>query len=116
MDINKRLFLFWKIGKYVCERQKYCENAVKKYSLFFSYYYGMSETFSRSNISYMIRFYCSFPIYLFEFENLDFDHYKLLVNVNDMRSRYFYFRLAIFCRSSVNDLRFMIKNDVYNCI
>ena len=116
MNIKKRLFLFWKIGKFVCGKQKYYENAPKKYSTFFSYYYGMSEVFSRSNISYMIKFYCSFPVYFKTFEKLEFEYYKLLVNISDSKCRYFYFRVAIFCRSSVQELKALIKNNVYSYI
>ena len=116
MDIKKRLFLFWKIGKSVCEKQKYCDNVVKKYSTFFSYYYGMSEIFSRSNILYMLKFYLSFPIYLDIFENLKFEHYKLLVDINDKECRNFYFRVALFCKSSVFELRTLIRENIYNYI
>lgn len=116
MNFKKRLFLFWKIGKVVFQRQKYYENAVLKYSNFFSYCYGMSETFSVNNIHYMKRFYSCFPIYVEELNKLTFEHYKLLVNVYDAKTRYFYFRVALFCRSSVEELKGIILNDVYNCI
>ena len=115
-EIIKPLCLFWKIGKIVFFKQKCYENAVSKFSEYFSYYFGSSNIFSITNIRYMKKFYCCFPIYYEELNRLDFEHYKLLVNINENEERYFYFRLAMFCRSSVLELKDIIKNDYYNLI
>lgn len=89
------------------------ENAILKYSNLCSYYFGMSETFSINNIKYMRSFYCSFPIYFDELNKLSFEHYKLFVNITDKQKRYFYFRIALFCRSNVEELKNIISNDTY---
>lgn len=113
---KKRLFLFWKIGKNVFEGQDLLENAVLKYSTLCTYRYGMSETFSTINVYYMEKFYLAFPIYRDDLNKLSFEHYKLLVDISEMKRRYFYFRLSIFCRSTVDELRFNIINNLYDVI
>ena len=113
MYFQMPLFLFWKVGEIVFAQQKLCINAVSKYSNYFSYYFGMSETFSICNVRYMKKFYCCFPIYMKELDNLSFEHYKLLVDINDIKKRYFYFRVALFCRSSVEELKYIVENDLY---
>ena len=115
-DIIASLCLFWKIGKLVFCKQKYYENSVSKFSEYFSYYFGNSNIFSITNIRYMKKFYCCFPIYYDELNRLEFGHYKLLVNISESDKRYFYFRLALFCRSSVLELNDIIMNDYYNLI
>ena len=76
----------------------------------------MSDLFSVNNINYMKKFYCAFPIYVEQLNKLSFEHYKLLVNISDAKKRYFYFWVAIFCRSSVNELKSFIYSDLYNYI
>lgn len=83
-----------------------------KYSDLCSYKYGSSRTFSMNNVKYMEKFYKSFPIYYDSLSKLTFEHYKLLVDVNDLESRYFYYRVALFCRSSVEELRYIISNNM----
>ena len=113
MNLTKRLFLFWKIGKSVFKKQNYYENVVSKYSAYLSYYFGMSKTFSIGNINYMKKFYKCFPNYYKELEELSFDHYKLLVDISGLEERYFYFRIALFCRSTVSELSEIINEDTY---
>lgn len=115
--INKnRLFLFWKIGEIVSKRQKRYENVVARYSEYFSYRFGMSKMFSTRNVNYMKKFYEDFPIYLEQFDRLSFEHYMLLVDISDVKSRYFYFRVALFCQSNVSELRDMITLKLYECM
>lgn len=116
MNFKNRLYLFWKIGESVFKNQKYFDNVVSKYSNDLSYRYGMSNTFSISNVHYMRKFYYYFPIYISELDKLSFEHYKLLINITEVDRRYFYFRLAMFCRSSVDELNQMISNNLYNYI
>lgn len=111
--IKKNLFLFWKVGQTVFKKQNCCENAVSKYSNYLKYYFGMSNTFSIGNVNYMKKFYCCFPNYINEFNKLSFEHYKLLVDISDIGERYFYFRIAVFCRSSVQELNDVIKDKIY---
>ena len=116
MYIKKQLFLFWKIGKLIFDKQNYYENIVLKMSNYLSYYYGMSSTFSIENINYMRKFYYCFPNYIENLNKLSFEHYKLLVNINEAEERYFYFWIALFCRSSVEELKSLILNNIYSCI
>ena len=76
----------------------------------------MSDTFSIGNINYMKKFYCCFPNYIDMLNKLSFEHYKLLVDVGGLEERYFYFRVALFCRSSVLELKELINEDMYLCI
>ena len=76
----------------------------------------MTNTFSVVNVNYMKKFYCCFPIYVDELNKLTFDHYKLLVNVCDINERYFYFRVAIFCRSTVFELSSIINGKIFDFI
>lgn len=116
MNSSNRLFLFWKIGESVFKKQNSCENVIKRVSCYLTYSFGMTETFSISNIKYMKKLYCCFPFYYKELNNLSFEHYKLLVDINDIKKRYFYFRVALFCRSSLNDFKNLLLNDLYNYI
>lgn len=113
MNMKMRLFLFWKIGENVFKRQKCYENVALKYSNYLSYYYGMSNTFSIGNINYMRKFYCCFPNYYKALDKLSFEHYKLLVDINEVEERYFYFRVALFCRSTIEELDEIIREDTY---
>lgn len=117
LNINKnRLFLFWKVGKFVFKKQKSCENAILKYAKLCQYHYGMSYVFTRENVRYMTRFYQFFPIYLPQMNKLKWEHYLELLKINNLRERYFYFKLTLFCKGSVLDLRNSIKNEIYNLI
>ena len=116
MLFKKRLFLFWYIGKCVYNKQKLCENVILKYSNYLTYYYGMTNVFSVGNVNYMKKFYCCFPIYVKALNQLSFEHYKLLVDISVVNKRYFYFRVALFCRSSVEELSYLIYNDLYSYI
>ncbi len=116
MFINNRLLLFWKIGKNVFLSQKRYENVISKCSDLCSYHYGMTETFSRENIRYMRQFYECFPIYLPEFNKLDWEHYIELIKIRDLKERYFYLKATIFCSGSVVELRDIIKRNIYNII
>ena len=61
--MKSRLFLFWNIGKNVYLKQNIYENVCEKYSVFYSYFYGITSCFTRENIRYMKKFYCVFPMY-----------------------------------------------------
>ena len=113
MNLTKRLFLFWKIGQSVFKNQNRYENVVLRISNYLSYYFGMSKTFSIGNISYMKKFYRCFPVYYKELEKLSFEHYKLLVDISGLEERYFYFRVALFCRGNVEELEEIIREDIY---
>lgn len=76
----------------------------------------MSNTFSLNNVYYMKRLYLCFPIFYDSLNKLSFEHYKLLVVINDIKKRYFYFRLALFCRMSVYQLQNLIENNIYDFV
>lgn len=111
--MRNKLYLFWKVGKILINKNNSCENIVNRYSKLLSYYFGMSDTFSIVNVNYMKKFYKSFPIYYKKLDELEFEHYKLLVNISDLKERYFYFRIALFCQSSVDELRQIIMSNTY---
>ena len=114
--MKKRLFLFWNIGKSVYSNQKKCENVFKKYSILYTYQYGMPYLFSISNIKNMLKFYYMFPIYYSELNNLSWNHYCLILNTFGIEEQYFYYRVALFCNSSVEELETLIKNFLYERI
>lgn len=107
------LSLCWKIGKEVRKYEDMCWNPFRKYALLYTYKFGTSEWFSVRNIKYMEKFYKCFPIYYEELNKLSFEHYKLLVDICEVQKRYFYYRLALFCRSSVLELQQIITSNVY---
>ncbi len=108
--------MFWKIGKYVFNKQETCENAIEKYANLCSYHYGMSASFSRENVRFMKLFYQFFPIYLPQMNNLNWEHYVELLKIPNLQERYFYFRLVLFCNGSVKELQSSIQNRIYKTI
>lgn len=113
---KNRLYLFWLIGKYVFQKQESYVNVFLVVSNFLSYYYGMSNTYTRYNIKMMRNFYYCFPNFVSGMNVLHWEHYLRLVTISDAKERYFYFRVAIFCRSNVKDLQWMIDNKLYEVI
>ena len=97
-------------------KQKSYENVISKYSDLCSYYFGMSQTFSRENIHFMKKFYQYFPIYIPELNKLKWEHYVELLKIGDSKKRYFYLRIAIFCKGSVLELKDVINNNIYDAI
>ena len=111
--MKNRLYLFWLIGRNVYNKQKSYANVCCKYSEYYSYKYGNSNMFSRDNLKYMSNFYCRFPMYLDCLTKLSWNHYRLILNISDNDEQYFYFRIALFCRSSVEELRYLINNNYF---
>ena len=105
------LLLFWNIGKKVYENTDYY--AVEKYSTYYSYYYGNSYMFSRENIRFMKLFYICFPIYYKKLNNISWNQYKLLFNINDRKERLFYFYLSLFFNSDLTETQSFIENNYY---
>ena len=97
--LNKnRLFLFWNVGKFAFEAQKREFVSYRRMVEFLQYYFGMSETFSLSNVKTMIKFYVSFPIYTEQLEKLDWNYYLKLITIRKKSLRMFYYQVAIFSR------------------
>lgn len=105
------LLLFWNIGKKVYENNN--NYAVEKYSIYYSYYYGNSYLFSRENIRFMKLFYICFPIYYKKLNNISWDQYKLLFEINDRKERLFYFYLSLFFNSDFEETNSFIENNYY---
>lgn len=96
--IKNRLFLFWNVEKFTCEIQKRRDIEDKKIANYLQYYFGMTETFSSSNIRKMKAFYLSFPIYTKHIEYLDWNYYLKLITIRKKSLRMFYYQVAIFSR------------------
>ncbi len=102
------------IGRRVYNTKNIYSSSIYKYSTFCSYRFGSTNSFSVFNVKMLERFYCTFPIYASRLNELTWDHYIELFRISDFSRRYFYFEVALFCRSSVLDLRTIIDNDVYS--
>ena len=81
----------------------------------------MTQAFSTENVHYMKKFYQCFPIYLPELNKLKWEHYLELLKIDDIKiycliREDFYLRVAMFCKSSVLELRDFINNDIYKTI
>ena len=114
--LKKILLFFWSICKFSYEKNKYFDNVLEKLSVYFSYYYGASSIFSLENIRLMRRFYCFFPMYIDSMNKLNWEHYKILVNIFDKNERMFYYQLAIFCKCNDYELNELVKNSYYYII
>ena len=114
--MKKRLFLFWNIGKNAYYNQKTCDNIFKKFSVLYTYRYGLPYIFSIQNVKYMMKFYYLFPIYYPELNNLSWNHYCLILDNSTKEEQYFYFRVALFCGSSVEELEKLVNNYSYKRI
>lgn len=114
--MKSRLFLFWNIGKSVYMKQKYYENVYEKYSDFYSYFYGITNYFTRENIRYMKKFYCMFPMYYDSLNKLSWDHYKTLLTINSKSELFFYYRICLFCNSSLDELIYLVSNNFYKIV
>lgn len=110
---NNRLYLYWNIGKTVYEKQNMHENAVEKYSNFYSYYYGNSYLFTRNSIKMMVMFYICFPIFFQKMENISWNQYLLLMTISNSKERYFYFYLSLFFNSDYQETLDFINNKYY---
>jgi hypothetical protein len=112
-SINNQLFLFWNIGKFVYEKQKLYDNVIAKVSDFLSYYFGTSKFFTRQDIRYMKLFYLNFPIYYKDLEKIQWNQYKILLNVSDKEERYFYFRISILFNNNYSETLNLINNNLF---
>ena len=107
--------LFWKIGKHLYKIRNKCDNPIAYLSNYYSYYFG-SNFFNRENIRYMKRFYLYFPIYFKKYEDLSWNHFKVLLKIRDSNKRNFYFYYLLFTNSSVDELEYLIENKTYERI
>lgn len=94
----------------------YYENIIDKLSTYFSYYFGNSFLFTRSNIRFMRRFYLQFPIYYSNLENISWEQFLLILNINDKDESLFYFFLVLFFKSNLQETFEFIENNYYNRI
>lgn len=112
-SIKNNIFYFWKVGKIVYEKSKVYDNAVGKYSDYFSYYFGNSTLFTRDNIKYMEMFYLNFPIYYSKLNDMSWEQYKLLLDIENKKERLFYFYLSLFFNSDLEETRDFIFNNYF---
>ena len=110
---SNRLYLYWNIGKNVYEKRNDSFNPIEKYSNYYSYKFGNSYVFTRNNIRLMILFYLSFPIFFKKMENISWNQYLLLLDIKDIKERYFYFYLTMFFNSNYQELKDFINNQYY---
>lgn len=85
-------------------------------SNYYSYRYGLSETFSIYNIQLMKCFYLCFPIFRKQLLELEWDHYILLFSISDFRKRMFYFHTCLFCKLTIFQLQMAIEQLLYERI
>ena len=111
--LKNKIYIFWKIGKTVFEKQEVCSNAFEKYANYFAYYFGNSYFFTRENIKYMELFYLSFPIFYKRLENISWDQYKLLLNINYLEERFFYFRVILLFNYDYRCTRELLSNNYF---
>ncbi len=107
------LSLFWNIGKSVYEDENKCENAVKKYADYYSYYYGNSKLYTRENIHLMKRFYLNFPIFTPSLNSITWEQYQILLLIPNKKERFFYFSLSLFFHSDLYHTKELITNHYY---
>ena len=107
---------YWNIGKKIYSLKGKCLNPCEYISNYYSYYYGNSYKFNRGNIINMKKFYLYFPIYSKSYDKLTWEHFKLLININDSHIRNFYLFISLFCNSSVDELNNIISNSIYQRI
>lgn len=113
MLAKNKLFLFWNIGKKVYEEQNSCENVIKKYSDYCSYYFGDSLLFTRENIHLMKRFYMNYPIFYKEMTNITWNQYQLLLLIHNKKERMFYYALSLFISADYNELLNLVQNQYF---
>lgn len=112
---NNRLLLYWNIGKTVMEDTKR-EDIIFRVSNYYSYRYGLYDTFSYYNVQLMKCFYLCFPIFRHQLLQLDWKHYKLLVIISDSMKRQFYFHVCLFCMLTYQQLQICIESLLYERI
>ncbi len=110
---SKKLFFFWKIGKFTVEKRFFCENIVSKCSSYLAYYYGNSTMFSYNSVLSMKKFYLYFPVFLDVMNKLEWESYLELIKFNDKSICYFYYNLSLFCNFNYGNLKHAIDNKVY---
>jgi hypothetical protein len=61
----------------------------------------------------MKSFYLNFPIYYKTLEKIDWNQYKVLLNIIDKDERYFYFRLSLLYNSNYSEMLEFINNKYF---
>ena len=112
-DNANKLLLYWNIGKIVYENRGNYLNIVEKCSTYYSYLFGNSYMFTRENIWLMEKFYLMFPVFSPRLENITWDQYRLLFNINDLKERYFYFYILLFFGFNYDETIDLINNKYY---
>ena len=116
MVTKDKLLLFWNIGKIVYEKRNKYDNIVEKSSNYYSYLFGNSFLFTRENIWFMEKFYITFPIFYKKLEHLSWNQYKYLLQIIDLKERYFYFYVTLFFKFNYDETRLLVNNNYYERI
>jgi hypothetical protein len=110
------IYNFWNIGRLVWKNRNYYLNPVEKFSIFFSYFYGSSNSFSRDDIKIMRRFYLDFPIFYNDLNKITWAQYKEILVLKSKEERYFYFFVSLFFSSNLNETKDFINNNYFHRI
>ncbi len=114
MKSDQRLYFFWKIGKKVFQLRRERADCIFQYELFLQYRYGITDSFSRTNLYLMELFYLFFPIFYQDLFKLSWDHYVQLIKIFNYDERMFYFRLSLFGNFNSFELAEGIFNHYYD--
>ena len=97
----------------VYEEQHTCENSIKKYSDYYSYYYGDSLLFTRENIHFMKRFYMNYPFFYKKMNSISWRQYQLLLMITNKKERMFYYSLLLFVSISYFEFVNLLEEQLY---
>ena len=109
-------YFYWNIGKKIFHLKNTCSNPNEYVSTIYSYTFGNSKLFNRENIIFMKNFYLCFPIYIERFNELSWNHFKLLLKVKNKKDRNLYLWIALFCKSSLEELEIIINHSYFSKI
>ncbi|MBP5679121.1 MAG: hypothetical protein J6X28_04765 [Bacilli bacterium] len=106
------IFSFWKVGKFLREKEGSCSNIQRACSCFLSYYYGNSYQFSLLHIHMMKKLYSYFPVFLDPMQYIHWNSYLELLKL-DPEECYFYYHILLFCGDNYDELKNLIQNKIY---
>lgn len=114
---NEMVLAYWQIGKMIVEKQggkeraKYGDGLIKELSIQLTEDFG--KGFTEANLRYMRLFYVAFPNCHALCDELSWSHYRLLLSLNDEKSRNFYIKESIEGNWSVRQLQRAINTFSY---
>ena len=109
------VFSFWKIGKFIQGKKYSCFNIHITCSNYLSYYYGNSHRFSLFHIQMMEKLYSYFPIFSERMREIRWDSYLELLSLKP-KECYFYYHILLFCGDDFDELKQLIRTNLYSRI